>query len=660
MKKFLHSVLFCLLVVFAFTGCNSSVDSEKITPPDAQDPNSQDEGHYTVTLNDNGRLTEITACLGEELPSLTSIPSDDYPQKFGGYYTERYARGTQYIDQEGKACRVWDIASDTTLYAAWGVEITYNDPEEVENPNLKIYTGKDDIILQDLESNSDRKFIGWFENDGKKVDVIPKGDTGDGPYLTARWEYKINYENTNDVENPNPEYYPDRDDIILLSLKSTYDRVFLGWYDAPLDGNKIEKTSSKLRQAITLYARWGNSGVYTADELITALKNGTVKDAAIVSGAITNAQLSEISKQMKNKETYLGLYLKNTNGITSLSRSFLGNEYLTQLEIPNGVTNISNEEFAGCRSLLCVNIPSSVTSIGEKAFRNCEKLESIDIPSGITCIEYFTFGECINLTNVVIPTSVTSINGYAFYKCYNLKNISIPSSVESIGEGAFEYCKRLESINIPSGITTIEICTFAECTKLANVTIPYGVTKIDGGAFGNCYSLRNIEIPSSVKSLSGFSGCYKLESIEIPSGVTFIGSSAFAHCSRLKNIVIPSGVTSIGNSTFNNCNGLKSIVIPSGVTSIGEQAFYYCTGLESVVIPANVTRIGDRAFYLCSADLNFEHKTWKVDEYLLMNGECDIIEFTDNAKENNASLQTTYRACIEIKYVKSTLTKVEN
>ena len=41
---------------------------------------------------------------------------------------------------------------------------------------------------------------------------------------------------------------------------------------------------------------------------------------------------------------------------------------LTNINIPNSVTNIENEAFWGCKSLININIPNSVTNIGKMAF----------------------------------------------------------------------------------------------------------------------------------------------------------------------------------------------------------------------------------------------------------------------------------------------------
>ena len=50
------------------------------------------------------------------------------------------------------------------------------------------------------------------------------------------------------------------------------------------------------------------------------------------------------------------------------NRAFWLCSSLTNINIPNSVTNIGNEAFWGCKSLININIPNSVTHIGKMAF----------------------------------------------------------------------------------------------------------------------------------------------------------------------------------------------------------------------------------------------------------------------------------------------------
>ena len=113
---------------------------------------------------------------------------------------------------------------------------------------------------------------------------------------------------------------------------------------------------------------------------------------------------------------------------------------LTNINIPNSVTNIGDEAFLSCESLTSINIPNSVTNIGSLAFDGCNSLTSINIPNNMTNIEVGAFLGCESLNSINIPNSVTNIGDLAFRGCYSLTSINIPNSVTNIGKSAFWGC----------------------------------------------------------------------------------------------------------------------------------------------------------------------------------------------------------------------------
>lgn len=68
------------------------------------------------------------------------------------------------------------------------------------------------------------------------------------------------------------------------------------------------------------------------------------------------------------------------------------------LVIPEGVTEIGNDAFYDCKSLVNVTLPNSVVEIGSEAFLGCTSLKSVSIPSSVTKIGSFAFSDCGNLT----------------------------------------------------------------------------------------------------------------------------------------------------------------------------------------------------------------------------------------------------------------------
>lgn len=66
-----------------------------------------------------------------------------------------------------------------------------------------------------------------------------------------------------------------------------------------------------------------------------------------------------------------------------------------EYSIRKGVKVIGNSAFWLCSSLTNINIPNSVTNIGYEAFFDCRSLTNINIPNGVTNIGKMAFSDCI-------------------------------------------------------------------------------------------------------------------------------------------------------------------------------------------------------------------------------------------------------------------------
>ena len=98
-------------------------------------------------------------------------------------------------------------------------------------------------------------------------------------------------------------------------------------------------------------------------------------------------------------------------------------------------------------------LSTSRSYITTKLYVNGEIVTDLVIPEGVTEIKPFAFQNCTQLTSVTIPSTVTTIGDKAFRYCENIKTVNIPNSVKNINDQAFFNCTALTDIHF-NGTTT--------------------------------------------------------------------------------------------------------------------------------------------------------------------------------------------------------------
>ena len=228
-----------------------------------------------------------------------------------------------------------------------------------------------------------------------------------------------------------------------------------------------------------------------------------------------------------------------------------------------------------------VHIPETldgktVTSIRDVAFAWCSSLTTIELPDSVTSMGVNPFAGCKSLKNIQVSPEqpvFAVIDGVLFNKAE--KSLI-----------CYPVGKQEEAYEVPQGIQQIKSGAFSCCSALTTIELPDSVTSIGESAFYDCSSLTTIELPDSVTSIgkSAFYGCSSLTTIELPDSVTSIGEHAFYRCRSLTSIELPDSVTSIGDQAFAWCRSLTSIELPDSVTSIGDQAFWGCNNLTVTIL----------------------------------------------------------------------------
>lgn len=90
------------------------------------------------------------------------------------------------------------------------------------------------------------------------------------------------------------------------------------------------------------------------------------------------------------------------------------------------LTSIGTYAFSGCSNLTNIELPEELTNLEEGAFSKCSNLTEINIPEGIKNLQN-SFMNCTQLTNVIMSDKVETIKEYVFNGCTNLDKVMILS-----------------------------------------------------------------------------------------------------------------------------------------------------------------------------------------------------------------------------------------
>ena len=349
--------------------------------------------------------------------------------------------------------------------------------------------------------------------------------------------------------------------------------------------------------------------------------------------------------------------------VTAIGEYAFGGSGLTEIVIPDSITEIGSCAFHYCINLTDIVIPDSVTIVWGEVFKFCSSLtiyceaesysswwnrdwNSSNCPVVWNCKnnDAADDGNIYTVSNglryaikdgtatvieqaknisgqIAIPSSVeykgssysvTSVGGSAFYNCGGLTGIVIPESVTSIGDSAFSGCRGLtiysEATSVPGGWSNLDCPLVWNCKNNDVADDGYIYTVVDGIR----YALKGVMAAVATQPLN-ISGEITIPSSVMYKGISYIVNSivdlAFVECSDLTGIDIPAGVISIGERVFLYCKNLTSITVAEGNVNyygkgnciIEKASGTLIMGCSNSVIPADgsVTSIGSNAFFAC-------------------------------------------------------------
>ena len=247
------------------------------------------------------------------------------------------------------------------------------------------------------------------------------------------------------------------------------------------------------------------------------------------------------------------------NPLCYAGKLYIDGQLVTDLVIPDSVTEINAYAFLGCTGLTSATIGNSVVYYAGDIADWCG-ISFGDMYANPLCYAGKLYIDGQIVEDLVIPDSVTEIKAYAFSGCTGLTSVAIGNSVTDIGSNAFSGCTGLTSVTIPDSVTSIGYYAFSGCTGLTSVTIPDSVTSIGNDTFSGCTNL-----------------------IQKENGVSYVDKWVIECDTSVSEVILRNGTVGIGDHAFEYCTELTSVTIPETLTSIGEYAFRDCNKLTSVI-----------------------------------------------------------------------------
>lgn len=280
---------------------------------------------------------------------------------------------------------------------------------------------------------------------------------------------------------------------------------------------------------------------------------------------------------------------------------FNGCKSLTSIAIPRGVVRLSG--FHDCTSLeritiedleaWCrINFATSYDSYTPQYYAHHlylgdEEITDLVIPKGITQLTRHAFNYLTGITSVTIPASVTSVDGSAFAGCSGIENVYCTAApFKSWNGNGFKDEK-----------ATLCHVTDVEAWRAkfpdANVTFVGDLSRIDYTATKPVTAFDNsINFIGSTGVLSHDHDAETGAGVVIYLGeVRGINEDALAGCGSITGIALPEGVTTINRYAFHNCDSMTTVTLPSSITTIYDCAFEGAQGITDVYLSADTAGV---------------------------------------------------------------------
>lgn len=234
---------------------------------------------------------------------------------------------------------------------------------------------------------------------------------------------------------------------------------------------------------------------------------------------------------------------------------------LRKIILPENIKEFGTRAFCSLGELLSINMPKALETLGTGCFEYSGKIYTgvpVTLPEGIREISDFCFRGCKLFEEITLPQSLEKIGFMAFNLCW-VSRIELPSDLKLICGFAFEESE-VKELDIPDGCGFEGICHFQGTYSLRRLRLPADLKEIPESFAFRGYALEEVIMPEALEKINelAFGSCGKLTSVSLPESTAYIGSSAFSECISMKELNLPPMLDFLGIYAI-NCPNMERL-----------------------------------------------------------------------------------------------------
>ena len=285
--------------------------------------------------------------------------------------------------------------------------------------------------------------------------------------------------------------------------------------------------------------------------------------------------------------------------------TFRGHDEVTNIVIPDSVTQIGSGAFVGC-SIPTISLGTNIQTIGPSAFAGCAYLQSIAIPDKVSFITNGTFSGCTSLTNIQFGKNVHTIRIDAFANCDGLTEIYIPGTITNINSMAFAFCANLRRVTFGEGFINARLTPFYNCDNLTSIILPDTINNISTNGFNVCPALSGLYFTGDAPTITNDLSAIDVTVYYLPGttgwDTTWHGRPTAVWQPRLRTEDENFGFTPNGFGFNIDWAPQQTIIVeacddlsapdwqPRATNTLGNNLFYYCDP-TSTNVPTRYYRV---------------------------------------------------------------------